>query len=60
MDEKTEKVLNVFNQSENPLRPGEISEITGIESKELSKIIDKLKKEGIIDSPKRCFYALKK
>ena len=58
MSEK-EKVLNVFKSSENPLRPGDIAKETEIESKEVSKIIKKLREEGKVYSPKRCYYALK-
>ncbi|MBN2892198.1 MAG: transcriptional regulator [Bacteroidales bacterium] len=59
MDNK-DKVVKTFQESEKPLKPGEVSEITGIDSKEISKIITQLKTEGIIDSPKRCYYAIKK
>jgi len=58
MSEK-EKVLNVFKSSGNPLRPGDIAIETGIESKEVSKIITELREEGKVYSPKRCYYALK-
>ena len=54
-----EKVLNSFKNSEKPLRPGEIAKETGIESKEVSKIIGELREEGKVYSPKRCYYALK-
>ena len=30
---------------------------TGIEKKEVEKIIKKLVKEGKVESPKRCYYA---
>ncbi len=58
MSEK-ESVLEIFKNSDKPLRPGEIAEKAGIESKEVSKIIKKLREEGKVYSPKRCFYALK-
>ncbi|TKJ19789.1 MAG: transcriptional regulator [Promethearchaeota archaeon Loki_b32] len=54
-----DKVLNVFKNTDKPLRPGEIAEQTGIESKEVSKIIKELREEGTVFSPKRCYYALK-
>jgi predicted transcriptional regulator len=40
-----------------PVRPGEVAKAMGIESKEVSKAIKVLKKEGKIHSPKRCYYA---
>jgi len=54
-----ENVLKVFQSSEKPLRPGDIAKSTGIESKEVSKIIKELREEGKVHSPKRCYYALK-
>ena len=54
-----DKVLNVFKSTAKPLRPGEIAEQTGVESKEVSKIIKELREEGKVYSPKRCYYALK-
>jgi predicted transcriptional regulator len=54
-----DKVLDVFKSSNKPLRPGEIAEQVGIESKEVSKIIKELREEGKVYSPKRCYYAIK-
>jgi peroxiredoxin Q/BCP len=57
MENKKELVLKAFEKAGKPLRPGDIAKETGIDSKEVSKIIKELKKEGKIDSPKRCYYA---
>lgn len=54
-----DSVLNAFKNSDKPLRPGEIAEKIGIESKEVSKIIKELREEGKVFSPKRCYYDLK-
>ncbi|MFX0004489.1 MAG: transcriptional regulator [Candidatus Hodarchaeota archaeon] len=54
-----DKVINVFKSTEKPLRPSEIADQIGIESKEVSKIIKELREEGKVFSPKRCYYALK-
>ncbi|MFX0008214.1 MAG: transcriptional regulator [Promethearchaeota archaeon] len=54
-----DKVLDAFKSSNKPLRPGEIAEQVGIESKEVSKIIKELREEGKVYSPKRCYYAIK-
>ena len=54
-----DKVIEAFKSAGKPLRPGEIAEATGIESKEVSKIIKELREEGKAHSPKRCYYALK-
>jgi len=54
-----EKILTAMKKIGKPVRPGDIAEATGIDSKEVSKIIASLKKQELIDSPKRCFYAPK-
>jgi len=54
-----DKVLDAFKSLGKPLRPGDIAKSTGIESKEVSKIIKELREEGKVHSPKRCYYALK-
>jgi len=52
------KVLNAMKKAGKPVRPGEIAKTIGVESKEVSKVIAALKKEGKVISPKRCYYAL--
>ena len=54
-----ENVLKVFQNSDKPLRPGDIAKQTSIDSKEVSKIIKELREDGKVHSPKRCYYALK-
>lgn len=58
MDEKEKKVLDAMKKAGRPLRPGDIAEKAAMDKGEVTKIIDKLKKEGKVSSPKRCFYAL--
>jgi len=57
MDTK-ETILNALRSSKEPLKAGEISEITGIEKSEVDKVIKALKKEEKIISPKRCYYSV--
>lgn len=52
-------VLSIFKSSSKPLKPGDIAITSGIDSKEVSKIIKDLREEGKVYSPKRCYYALK-
>lgn len=59
MDNK-QKVLDAFKNSGKPLKSAEISEKTGIDKKEVDKIIKELKTQEVIYSPKVCFYDLKK
>ncbi len=51
------KILNAMKKAGKPVRPGEVAKMIGEESKEVSKIISSLKKQGKVMSPKRCYYA---
>ncbi len=53
-----EKVRNTFRASEQPLKAGDVAAELGIDQKEVTKIIDWLKEQGELTSPKRCFYTL--
>ncbi|MCF6464012.1 HTH domain-containing protein [Clostridium sp. Cult1] len=55
MDNK-ELVLKTLKESQEPLKAGEIAEKANIDKKEVDKAIKALKKEELIESPKRCFY----
>jgi Mn-dependent DtxR family transcriptional regulator len=57
MSEQAEAVLQAMKDAGKPVRPGEVAKTLGIESKEVSKAIKVLKKDGKINSPKRCYYA---
>lgn len=57
MADKETQVLEAMKKAGKPVKPGEVAEATGIDGKEVSKIIDSLKKQGKVNSPKRCFYA---
>ena len=59
MDNK-EKVLETISNANKPLKAGEISELSGIEKKDIDKAIQALKSEDKICSPKRCFYDINK
>jgi len=52
-------VLKTLRDSKNPLKAGEIAEITKMDKKEVDKAIKKLKSDGKIESPKVCFYTAK-
>ena len=55
--DKREMVLEALRKAGKPVRPGDVAKATGLDSKEVSKIISELKKEGKVISPKRCYYA---
>ncbi|MBP1945496.1 MarR family transcriptional regulator [Methanobacterium petrolearium] len=59
MDDK-EKVIKAFQDSEEPLNATKVSQISGVDKKEVDKIMKELKKDETIISPKRCYWALKK
>ncbi|MBW1713642.1 MAG: transcriptional regulator [Deltaproteobacteria bacterium] len=57
MEDKTKLVLETMKKAGQPVRPGDVAKASGLESKEVSKVIQTLKKEGLVVSPKRCFWA---
>ncbi len=57
MEDKKKMVLEAMKKANKPVRPGDIAKATGLDSKEVSKIIKELKAEGKVTSPKRCYYA---
>lgn len=58
--ENYEVVLDCFRQSEKPLSAGQIAKATGLEKKDVDKVMTLLKKEEKIVSPKVCYWELKK
>lgn len=49
-------VLKAMQDAGKPVRPGDIAKALNVDSKEVSKAIDALKKTGKVHSPKRCYY----
>lgn len=58
--ENYEVILDFFSKAEKPVSAGQIATATGIERKEVDKLMTKLKKEERIVSPKNCYWELKK
>ena len=52
-----EKVFEVLEGAAEMMDAKAIVAATGLERKDVDKAITALKKEGKIESPKRCFYA---
>jgi biotin operon repressor len=52
-----EKVLQAMKKAGEPVKPGDLADLTGLSKDEVTKAINKLKKDGKVTSPKRCFYA---
>jgi len=57
--ELKEIVLKTLKKSDKPLKGGEIAQLSGLEKDLVDKTIKLLKNDGLIDSPKRCFYTAK-
>ena len=57
--ETNEKVLSALKGSDKPLKGAEIAVLAGLESKEVTKAIKKLKADGLVTSPKNCYYSAK-
>lgn len=55
MDDK--KILDLLAQG--AMKSGDVAEKTGIDKKDVDKIIKKLMAEDKVISPKRCFYQAK-
>jgi len=57
MDEKERTVMEAMKKEGKPMRTGDIAKKAALDKTEVTKIIEKLKKEGKVIVPKRCFYA---
>ena len=57
MPDKEKIVLTSMKDAGKPVRTGEVAEATGLPKDEVSKIIQTLKKEGRVMSPRRCYWA---
>lgn len=54
--ENLDKVMQAFEKADKPLNSKAVVEATGLDKKEVDKLIKKLKDTGKIESPVRCFY----
>lgn len=50
------KVLDAMKKAGKPVKAGDVAKMIGADPKDVSKVMDGLKKSGKIRSPKRCFY----
>ncbi len=55
----SENILKTLKASPVALKAGEISEKSGVDKKEVDKVLKKLMTDGLVTSPKRCFYESK-
>lgn len=55
-----ELILKFFDEADKPVSASQIAAATGIDKKEVDKVMKKLKKEEKIASPKNCYWEIKK
>jgi DNA-binding IscR family transcriptional regulator len=53
-------ILDFFGKADKPVSAGQIATATGIDRKEVDKVMAKLKKEEKIVSPKVCYWEIKR
>lgn len=53
------KIIEVFEKEGKPLKAKEVAELSGVDKKEVDKIIKKLKASEKLESPKACYYQVK-
>ncbi|HTX69309.1 MAG TPA: HTH domain-containing protein [Thermoleophilia bacterium] len=51
-----DKVLQVMTEAGEPINAGAIAERSGMDRKAVDKAMAELKKDGRIESPKRCYW----
>lgn len=49
-------ILDLLKETGEPLSVGKITELSGLDRKEVDKAIKVLKKDELIVSPKRCYW----
>lgn len=52
----TEKVLLTLKEAGKPLKAAEIAEVAGLARKDVDLAVKRLKKDGLIVSPKVCYW----
>ena len=57
MTDNVQLILDTMKKQGKPMRPGDIAKTAGLDKDAVSKAIKELKNIGLVDSPKRCFYA---
>lgn len=58
--EPKDQVLEAMKKAGEPVNAGKIVELTGMDRKVVDKAMNQLKTEGLIESPKRCYWSPKK
>lgn len=56
MENKEAAVLEAMHKAGKPVKGADVAQATGLDQKEVGKILAALKKAGKVSSPKMCFY----
>lgn len=56
MTKNIEIILQTMRSAAKPLKAAEIAELSGLDKKEVDKIMKDMKKDDLIVSPKRCYW----
>lgn len=51
-----EQIIATMHKAGEPLNAGKIAELAGLDRKAVDKAMEKMKNEGLIVSPKRCYW----
>lgn len=54
--DNVEKVFATIKAAAEPLNAGRVAELSGLDRKDVDKAMAKLKADGRIESPKRCYW----
>ncbi|MDT8402620.1 MAG: MarR family transcriptional regulator [Bacteroidales bacterium] len=54
--EVKEQVLRAMKEAGEPVNAAKIAELSGLDKKDVDRAMSKLKDEGAIVSPKRCYW----
>lgn len=57
--ENEQIVVAYLKSAVKPVSAGQIADATGVERKEVDKVMTKLKKSGAIESPRACYWQWK-
>ncbi|MBF0585175.1 MAG: helix-turn-helix domain-containing protein [Magnetococcales bacterium] len=57
MESNGKVILDALEKAGKPLKSTEVAALTGLDQKEVGKLLAAMKKEGKVASPKMCYYA---
>ncbi len=52
-----EKILEILKNSGKPMKSAELAAESGLDKKDVDKALKELKKNGLVNCPKTCYYS---